>query len=116
MVEQVYRPPPRSERYDSYSVLATVEHRRDSLPSQRVKASQEHKSVRLLHNHRKEHIHTNNVARIGFRPFTTFQTSSAIKGNHSETTGRRLLRRLTLTPHHRQRRLNIYQPRAAGLR
>ncbi|GFT43544.1 HTH_Tnp_Tc3_2 domain-containing protein [Trichonephila clavipes] len=44
------------------------------------------------------------------------QTSSAIKRNHKETTdrsrSRRPLRRLPLTPHHRQCRLDFCRPRA----
>ncbi|GFV90866.1 HTH_Tnp_Tc3_2 domain-containing protein [Trichonephila clavipes] len=43
---------------------------------------------------------------------TVFQTSSAIKRNHKETTDRSWLRRLPLTPHHRQCRLDFCRPRA----
>ncbi|GFW13109.1 HTH_38 domain-containing protein [Trichonephila clavipes] len=54
---------------------------------------------------------TNNVASIDSTPLTSFQTSSAIKKNHKETTdrkgSRRPLRRLPLTPHHRQCRLDF---------
>ncbi|GFU89293.1 HTH_38 domain-containing protein, partial [Trichonephila clavipes] len=60
------------------------------------------------------HFGTNNVASIDSTPLTSFQTSSAIKRNHK---GRRLtevglrsrrpLRRLPLTPHHRQCRLDF---------
>ncbi|GFX54527.1 hypothetical protein TNCV_792141 [Trichonephila clavipes] len=43
-------------------------------------------------------------------PLTSFQTSSAIKRNHSEVGlgSRRPLRRLPLTPHHRQCRLDLF--------
>ncbi|GFT83533.1 DDE_3 domain-containing protein [Trichonephila clavipes] len=51
---------------------------------------------------------TNNVASIDSTPLTSFQTSSAIKRNHKETTDRSWLeeptsaKTLPLTPHHRQ--------------
>ncbi|GFX25249.1 hypothetical protein TNCV_1274101 [Trichonephila clavipes] len=51
--------------------------------------------------------------RIDSTPLTSFQTSSAIKRNHKETMtevglrSRRPLRRLPLTPHHRQCRLDF---------
>ncbi|GFU99880.1 hypothetical protein TNCV_1257291 [Trichonephila clavipes] len=83
LVEQAYRPPPRSERYGSCSMLATLDLRRDSLPSWRVRVSQEPK-------YDCGHVLTNIVLEpIHSTPFTTFKTSSGIKGNHSETTGRR---------------------------
>ncbi|GFW93056.1 hypothetical protein TNCV_3887971 [Trichonephila clavipes] len=53
---------------------------------------------------------------IDSTPLTSFQTSSAIKRNHKETTDRSWLesplRRLPLTPHHRQCRLDFCRPRA----
>ncbi|GFW88395.1 hypothetical protein TNCV_2287211 [Trichonephila clavipes] len=60
-------------------------------------------------NQKSGHFGTNNVASIDSTPLTSFQTSSAIKRNHKETNDRRIglrsrrpLRRLPLTPHHRQ--------------
>ncbi|GFU77851.1 hypothetical protein TNCV_1138591 [Trichonephila clavipes] len=50
-------------------------------------------------------------------PFTTFQTSGGVKGNHSETTGRQrhkepmTIKTSTLTPHHRQCQFDFYRPR-----
>ncbi|GFT34921.1 hypothetical protein TNCV_786421 [Trichonephila clavipes] len=61
---------------------------------------------------------TNNVASIDSTPLTSFQTSSAIKRNHKETTDRSWLeeptsaKTLPLTPHHRQCRLDFCRPRA----
>ncbi|GFW34318.1 HTH_38 domain-containing protein [Trichonephila clavipes] len=62
----------------------------------------------------RRYFGTNNVASIDSTPLTSFQTSSAIKRNHKETTdrswlewSRRPLRRLPLTPHHRQCRLDF---------
>ncbi|GFU81524.1 HTH_38 domain-containing protein [Trichonephila clavipes] len=67
-------------------------------------------------NQKSGYFGTNNVASIDSTPLTSFQTSSAIKRNHKETTdrsrSRRPLRRLPLTPHHRQCRLDFCRPRA----
>ncbi|GFT12727.1 HTH_Tnp_Tc3_2 domain-containing protein [Trichonephila clavipes] len=63
-------------------------------------------------NQKSGHFGTNNVASIDSTPLTSFQTSSAIKRNHKETTDRSPLRRLPLTPHHRQCRLDFCRPRA----
>ncbi|GFY18003.1 ATP-dependent DNA helicase [Trichonephila clavipes] len=58
-------------------------------------------------------IGTNNVASIDSTPLTSFQTSSAIKRNHKRRLtevglrSRRPLRRLPLTPHHRQCQLDF---------
>ncbi|GFV73864.1 HTH_38 domain-containing protein [Trichonephila clavipes] len=58
------------------------------------------------------------VASIDSTPLTSFQTSSAIKRNHKETTDRSWLeeptsaKTLPLTPHHRQCRLDFCRPRA----
>ncbi|GFV54620.1 transposable element Tcb2 transposase [Trichonephila clavipes] len=70
-------------------------------------------------NQKSGHFGTNNVASIDSTPLTSFQTSSAIK---RKTIRRRLtevglrsrrpLRRLPLTPHHRQCRLDFCRPRA----
>ncbi|GFW62969.1 hypothetical protein TNCV_4453171 [Trichonephila clavipes] len=51
-----------------------------------------------------------NVASTDSTPLTSFQTSSAIKRNHKRRLtdrSRRPLRRLPLTPHHRQCRLDF---------
>ncbi|GFY36617.1 hypothetical protein TNCV_28211 [Trichonephila clavipes] len=58
---------------------------------------------------RRVAIGTNNVASIDSTPLTSFQTSSAIKRNHKETTDRSWLeeptsaKTLPLTPHHQCR-------------
>ncbi|GFV05914.1 HTH_Tnp_Tc3_2 domain-containing protein [Trichonephila clavipes] len=70
---RAYRPPPRSERYGSCSVLATVDHRRHPVPSR--------ETIRRR------------LTEVGLR-------------------SRRPLRRLPLTPHHRQCRLDFCRPRA----
>ncbi|GFX35188.1 HTH_Tnp_Tc3_2 domain-containing protein [Trichonephila clavipes] len=69
-------------------------------------------------NQKSGHFGTNNVASIDATPLTSFQTSSAIKRNHKETTDRSWLeeptsaKTLPLTPHHRQCRLDFCRPRA----
>ncbi|GFW32199.1 hypothetical protein TNCV_1169961 [Trichonephila clavipes] len=63
--------------------------------------------ARIVHSE-EGHFGTNNVASIDSTPLTSFQTSSAIKRNHKRRLtevglrSRRPLRRLPLTPHHRQ--------------
>ncbi|GFW39333.1 hypothetical protein TNCV_1833181 [Trichonephila clavipes] len=66
-------------------------------------------------NQKSGHFGTNSVASIDSTPLTSFQTSSAIKRNHKRLTevglrSRRPLRRLPLTPHHRQCRLDFCRP------
>ncbi|GFU11602.1 HTH_Tnp_Tc3_2 domain-containing protein [Trichonephila clavipes] len=61
---------------------------------------------------------TTSLASIQRHFFTSFQTSSAMKRNHKKRTdrvglrSRHPLRRLLLTPHHRQCRLDFCRPRA----
>ncbi|GFW06169.1 hypothetical protein TNCV_36451 [Trichonephila clavipes] len=86
-VELAYRPPPRSERYGSRSVLATKDYGWESL--QRVRASQEHKCVLCSCYHKSSHVLTNNVVKIDLTPFITLKTSDSITGNYSKTTVRR---------------------------
>ncbi|GFV53186.1 hypothetical protein TNCV_2101101 [Trichonephila clavipes] len=82
-LEQTYRPPP-SERYGSCSVLATVEQKVECTVAegQDVPGTQ----IREDCNQKSGHFGTNNVASIDSTPLTSFQTSSAIKRNHKETT------------------------------
>ncbi|GFW20992.1 transposable element Tc1 transposase [Trichonephila clavipes] len=64
-------------------------------------------------NQKSGHFGTNNVASIDSTPLTSFQTSRAIKRNHTTLVrSRRPLRRLPLTPHHRECRLDFCRPRA----
>ncbi|GFT42365.1 HTH_38 domain-containing protein [Trichonephila clavipes] len=59
-------------------------------------------------NQKSGHFGTNNVASIDSTPLTSFQTSSAIKRKpFDRMRSRRPLRRLPLTPHHRQCRLDF---------
>ncbi|GFX69974.1 hypothetical protein TNCV_2983141 [Trichonephila clavipes] len=61
-----------------------------------------------LCNQKSGQFGTNNVASIDSTPLTSFQTSSAIKRNHKETTDRSWLEeptsaKIPLTPHHKCR-------------
>ncbi|GFX21214.1 HTH_Tnp_Tc3_2 domain-containing protein [Trichonephila clavipes] len=121
VVQKTYRPPPWSERYGSCSVLAKWitegrVYRRGGSGRPRNTNDREDRAIR-----KSGHFGTNSVASIDSTPRTSFQTSSAIKRNHK---GRRLtevglrsrrpLRRLPLTPHHKQCRLDFCRPRQLG--
>ncbi|GFX13580.1 protein SERAC1 [Trichonephila clavipes] len=78
-----------SKVYEKTVEFLTKCHGRDSLPSRRVRAYQQHKYAQWLRNPESGHGLTNNYARIDSTQFTNFQTFGGIKGNHSERTGPR---------------------------
>ncbi|GFU61564.1 HTH_Tnp_Tc3_2 domain-containing protein [Trichonephila clavipes] len=67
-------------------------------------------------NQKSGHFGTNNVASIDSTPLTSFRHPVPSKNHKRRLTevgrGRRPLRRLPLTPHHRQCRLDFCRPRA----
>lgn len=105
LVEPAYRLALLSERYGSCSVLETMDHGRDSARGSRI--------------HKIGHFRNNNAARINSTPFTPSRhpvvSRKTIRRRLADAgiTSRRPLRRILLALHHRQCRLNFYQPRAS---
>ena len=58
VVEQIYWSPPRSDWYDSFSMLAIVDHERMSQLLPRAKTSQDYRWQRLFCNDMSEHVCT----------------------------------------------------------
>ncbi|GFW86783.1 HTH_Tnp_Tc3_2 domain-containing protein [Trichonephila clavipes] len=115
--DKTYRPPPRSERYGSCSVLATVDqgrvYRRGGSGRPRNTNDREDRAIRRV----ATSAPTTSLASIqrhlppSRHPVPSRET---IRRRLTEVglRSRRPLRRLPLTPHHRQCRLDFCRPRA----
>ncbi|GFT99590.1 HTH_Tnp_Tc3_2 domain-containing protein [Trichonephila clavipes] len=110
-LNETYRPPPRSERYGSCSVLATVDHRRGGSGRPRNTNDREDRAIRRVS------APTTSLASIqrhlppSRHPVPSRETIRRRLTDWLEES-RRPLRRLPLTPHHRQCRLDFCRPRA----
>ncbi|GFW77174.1 HTH_Tnp_Tc3_2 domain-containing protein [Trichonephila clavipes] len=109
-----YRPPPRSERYGSCSVLATVDQKECTVADPRNTNDREDRAIRRLATSAPTTSLFASIQRHLPPSRHPVPSRETIRRRLTEVglRSRRPLRRLPLTPHHRQCRLDFCRPRA----